>query len=120
MKNLIITCITVCLGFLGFDGSAQVERTQPTQTPTQMERDRQRQDDKNRTSITQDQLPMSVRTTLSSDRYNTWQVSEAWKVTKDDKTYYEVRSSRGNNNETFKFDENGRLVDDKKKMRNRQ
>lgn len=131
MKNLIIACISISLGFFAVDAAAQTERTQPTQTPTQQERERPQQlertqqmertqQDLNRTSINEDQLPTGIRTTLSSDRYNTWKVSEAWQVNKDGKTYYEVRSSRGDMNETFKFDENGRLIEDKEKMKKRQ
>lgn len=115
MKNLIIACLSLFLGLLAVDASAQNERSRSVEMPEQspMERTRSPMQDKEKTSINVNQLPAAVRTALSSDRYNSWEVSEAWKITKDGKTFYQVKSTRGNDTETFKFDEKGQLVDDK-------
>lgn len=119
MKNLIIACLCLLGSILAVDAAAQNERTRSDERSTQtpMERTQDPKQNKDRTSINVDQLPTSVKTALAADRYANWEVSEAWRVTKDGKTYYEVRSTRGNETETFKFDERGQLVDDRSKKR---
>lgn len=64
--------------------------------------------DQKRLEIKADALPAKVQETLKSDRFNTWQVSQAFEITGDkDQKLYEVVLTNGEKKATYKFDAEG-------------
>ncbi|NBP68091.1 MAG: hypothetical protein EBR30_16130 [Cytophagia bacterium] len=63
-----------------------------------------------KTKIKAEELPQAVQTTLASDTYRGWEVVNAYVL--KDKKQYEVELKNGAENKTFKFSEDGKVVNE--------
>ncbi|MFC5269929.1 hypothetical protein [Adhaeribacter terreus] len=60
----------------------------------------------NKTKITAEELPATVKTTLATDAFKDWKVATAY-VVKAEKEYYEIEAVKGEEKTTLKFDKEG-------------
>lgn len=63
------------------------------------------QSDKDKVKIKKEELPEAARKTLEGDAFKGWNVSNAYKLTNGE---YEVELVKGTNNQTVKFDKDGK------------
>jgi hypothetical protein len=63
-------------------------------------------------AVRPEDLPESIKSTLSGDDYAEWKVTSAYLVTKENNSqYYEVNLKKGEETTTINFDKYGRKVD---------
>ena len=85
--------------------NAQTEKTEPAKAQ-QIEQVQ----DEVKTEIKQDALPAKVQETLKSDKFQSWDVSKAYEMTKGKERMYEVVLSNGEKTATYTFDSEGKTI----------
>lgn len=69
---------------------------------------------KTKTEITKAELPAAVTKAIASSTYSSWTMDEADKVETPDKgTYYKIRFKNGQQEQSLKFDANGKELEKK-------
>ena len=65
-----------------------------------------------RVSVRIEDLPEPVRNSVRSGNYEGWKITDAYRVTREDKSqYYELAISKGEENSKLKVDKNGQTID---------
>ncbi len=72
------------------------------------------QEDESRLQIKPEELPEAVKKTLEEDKYKGWEISSVYWV-KSKMEYYEVLMVKETASKTFKFDKEGKAVEEVKK-----
>ncbi|MDQ3047099.1 MAG: hypothetical protein M3R27_06085 [Bacteroidota bacterium] len=72
------------------------------------------QEDQSRLQIKPEELPEAVKKTLAEDKYKGWEISAVYWV-KSKMEYYEVLMVKETASKTFKFDKEGKAVEEVKK-----
>lgn len=63
-------------------------------------------------SVRTEDLPQPIKTTLASDVYAGWDITEAFLITKEDKTqYFEISLKKGSETTKINLDKDGRKVE---------
>ena len=63
-------------------------------------------------SVKPEDLPQPIKTTLASDVYAGWEITEAFIITKEDKTqFFEISLKKGSETTTINLDKDGRKVE---------
>lgn len=63
-------------------------------------------------SVRPEDLPQPIKTTLASDVYAGWDITEAFIITKEDKTqYFEISLKKGSETTKINLDKDGRKVE---------
>jgi hypothetical protein len=63
-------------------------------------------------SVRPEDLPQPIKTTLASDVYAGWDITEAFLITKEDKTqYFEISLKKGSETTKINLDKDGRKVE---------
>lgn len=66
----------------------------------------------NKVSVRPEDLPQPIKTTLASDVYAGWDITEAFIITKEDKTqYFEISLKKGSETTKINLDKDGRKVE---------
>jgi len=63
-------------------------------------------------SVKPEDLPQPIKTTLATDVYSGWEITEAFIITKEDKTqFYEISLKNGSETAKINLDKDGRKVE---------
>jgi hypothetical protein len=102
-----------------FGAAAAVNAQDTTQVQDQEQstqyNDQDQERDKDMTPIATSELPAAVRTSLESQDYSGWTVSNAFKKDKDGQTVYAVELKNGAETKKVKFDAQGNKLKEKDK-----
>jgi hypothetical protein len=120
MKKLFLSItaafMSVSCAMAQQDSAKQQPVTQPVQppeptTPSRIQ-DQYRQPD--RVIVPQDQLPQAMRLTLEENQYKGWENSTIYQDRTTGEYFLDVFNT-SNTSKTYRFDRNGRLVEDPNK-----
>ncbi|MGK7393083.1 MAG: hypothetical protein ACNS62_00875 [Candidatus Cyclobacteriaceae bacterium M3_2C_046] len=63
----------------------------------------------NKEKVESEQLPQAIKETLGQDEYKEWTIKEAYKVTEENETYYEVHLNKDEQTQKVNFSQNGEV-----------
>jgi len=102
MKKSIIALSTMLFLAVGV-ANAQTEKSVKEAQQTQVV-------EQDKVEVSQDDLPVTLQEVLKSDRFNSWDVSKIYEVTKGKEKTYEVILMNGEKKATYKFDAEGKTI----------
>lgn len=101
MKKLIITTIALSMGFLISSSFSKAFASSCVEVFVQ-----------DKMSVKPEDLPEPIKSTLSSGAYAGWEITEAFLITKPDRTqFFEIIVKKGSEMSKINLDKDGRKVE---------